>query len=872
MASGNNWLPHTTRRIRKETETTKKQELKISNEKSKIRRDSYSNAMGRSRNKKKSQEDPDTEQHGIPRKTQQGEAISGMSSLQAAMMRDSQGNKKTGTIPWVANQYLYGDEEDSDPEDTRMAEDNASATNESVASRGSGTSSNSNMTTSDNGTSSASTSGSGSGNASTKSNRDMDEENESKASAKSNKSTISNMTVLSKGSVKPTPRSASSAASSVASSQRSTGMNDEQPEEDTKPAAKTKITVSTTTDSSIEGTAANILDGATSVGDSVREAARARLRARLQERERQRRGTFDGPRTYPLPERTFVPPTPHVSNAAKNLKYYDFRIFLHQTTEPREHLFTRVGELIREVFRRDRTARLHIYTADERLRDDRVLDNATWENRFQTDDTITFLQRYFHKAIPYFRNGGWQTMRVLMSHDQPFSFLLTEMSEWMKHNGFAIFEKTLQVEQSITVGWAYMSTDKTHKETLAEELAKWCGFPVGLQWRPTSHEGTSTEQVKAIHFEVEYRRASDDRRAICEIYHWDKKDKWPLGMRFRFVPDMVHGTNADAKKSIHRLRRKQANIVRFMGHELTSNLEQVEETYELIEGHSLRSFILSIMSTEAPTTPLFTGVNKHWDSPRYWVSFLPQFEKEAKSMLAGLLPYMRFKFPRADPDKLDLLFSTEYALDMEESEWDDKRRGVTSIYTKQAEMADKNEDDNAWLIGNLDLLDEKEEDPQPVKTSGRKRNLDLDNETVHTIAARTLTGAPNEPEDPPELLVPDAPTPAEAQQLNWHPATPMARTQQIFQQFRSNYNANPNANPNLVTPQMLQNGVETNYNVNPHNRGHYEAGLYSQPTRELPPPAPSEARGGRSSEGRGSRGGRGRVGGRFGGRGRTGGD
>jgi hypothetical protein len=230
----------------------------------------------------------------------------------------------------------------------------------------------------------------------------------------------------------------------------------------------------------------------------------------------------------------------------------------------------------------------------------------------------------------------------------------------------------------MTVGWAYMSTDKIHKETLMVELSRWCGFPVGLQWRPTNHEGTSTEQIKAVHFEVEWARASHDRRILCEIYHWDKKAFWPLGIPFRFVPDMVHGTNEEAKQSINRLRRKQANIVRYMGHELTDIFVEMDKHYKILDGHSLRSFMMGIMSTTAPDIPLFTAINKHWDSPRYWVSFLPQFEDEARSMISGLLPYLRFKFPNANPDKLDYFFSTEYAYAMEEADWDEKRHGVSS--------------------------------------------------------------------------------------------------------------------------------------------------------------------------------------------------
>jgi hypothetical protein len=74
-----------------------------------------------------------------------------------------------------------------------------------------------------------------------------------------------------------------------------------------------------------------------------------------------------------------------------------------------------------------------------------------------------------------------------------------------------------------------MSTGWINKDVLMEELSRWCGFPVGLQWNDTTHEGLQTKnnEVKALHFEVEKSTASADR---CDIYLWDHKSGWPLGM------------------------------------------------------------------------------------------------------------------------------------------------------------------------------------------------------------------------------------------------------------------------------------------------------------------------------------------------------
>jgi hypothetical protein len=832
--------------------------------------------MGKSKSKKKPEGKIPSEAQRMLWNSQQGKKQDpSMTSLEMAIMRDNQGNRKTGgfPIPWVATEEEADDI--SDPEETgdaerSTAEGSMSDTNESGSSRVNETKKSAKSSSSDSSTTTSETS--------SKSNKSM----------KSQKSTMSNMTHLSGNSkasavsnksVTPSYISRTSSVSAVNLEARLAAPTASMAETTVDMDETTTATMAATTnvpvlvDTSAEEAAshagrmdlsrrlretlieADAAEAATTmpvtpaevevispepplteatVEATASQAARMRLRQRLREQENQRRGgNFNSARTTPLPGRLFVPPTPIVTDASSNLKFYDFRIYLNQSDEPREHLFTRIGELLRELFRRDPTTKIHIYLAETRAADARSLDNDNWENRFQTEDTLTFLQKYFHKAIPYFRNGGWQTMRVLMSHNQPFSFLLTEMSEWMKHNGLAIFEKTLQVEHSMTVGWAYMSTDKTHKETLMKELSLWCGFPVGIQWRPTNDGGLSTEQIKAIHFEVEWGHASHDRRVLCEIYHWNRQGNWPLGMRFRFVPDMVHGTNTEARESINRLRRKQANIVKFMGHELTDTIIDVDRRHATIGNQSVRNFMMGLRTSTNPNTPLFTGINKHWDSPRFWVSFLPQFESEALSMLAGILPFLRFKYPNADVDVLDLMFSTEYAYTMEEASWDPKRNGIVSVYTLQVEQADKNEDDNDWLIGNIDFLADETTEPPNKKVSGRKRNLDLDNETVHTIDARTLSGIPQ-----------DGPTPAEAQRqpaaaIQQRDATPMERSHQVLQTARNNYAAGAVATSpttTFVTPQNSRAGYQGNYATS-RNREHYETGHSNQPTRVLPPPS-----------------------------------
>jgi hypothetical protein len=267
-----------------------------------------------------------------------------------------------------------------------------------------------------------------------------------------------------------------------------------------------------------------------------------------------------------------------------------------------------------------------------------------------------------------------------MTHEKTLDWLMGELSNWLFNNGFGLYEKSLQVEDSIVVGWAYMSTDKLDREEFAEEISRWCGFPVGLQWRNVFNHGQSKHFVKVIHFDVEKKYASHDRRVLGVLYEYKRKAGWPFGVRMCFVPDLNHGANREAKQSCMRLRRKQANIVAFMKHKLTTHLVNVDHVSQALGNQSVRQFLMNVKCRDKPTLPLFTAINKQWKNTKYWVSYLPQNAKEAEAVIEGVLPFTRSKFPDSDVLTLDSLFDPIHAREMDDSEWSDARRSGIMAY------------------------------------------------------------------------------------------------------------------------------------------------------------------------------------------------
>jgi hypothetical protein len=326
-----------------------------------------------------------------------------------------------------------------------------------------------------------------------------------------------------------------------------------------------------------------------------------RLRQKLRERQAAaRRGGKPhavpiGPRRYPLPGREFTPTMPEVPEPQKHLRYYDLRVYLYESDDPRGHLWDRLDEMLQKLFKHDETIKFYPYLEENREGPIEAITKDTWEG-VKEADSIVYLQRYFHKIIEFFRRGGWQTVRVLMTHKEEFETIIGECGAWLQNNFFGLYIKSLQVEESIVVGWAYMSVEKINRDEFAEELSQWCGFPVGLQWRNVAHNGESNRTVKALHFDVEKRYASADRRVLGSLYEWKRKSGWPFGVRLRFVPEMRHGATKEAKQSCLRLRRKQANIVAFTKHYLHEGLHAIDHVSAAIGNISVRQFLANINS------------------------------------------------------------------------------------------------------------------------------------------------------------------------------------------------------------------------------------------------------------------------------------
>jgi hypothetical protein len=187
---------------------------------------------------------------------------------------------------------------------------------------------------------------------------------------------------------------------------------------------------------------------------------------------------------------------------------------------------------------------------------------------------------FFHGGYPLFA-GGMRTCQILMTHSKPFKDLVRNVSHYLQRVEAGFFKKSLQTEMSMTIGWAYMSTTQMDRELLAEQLSYLMGIPVGLQWRMIFTERppegiAEKDKVRAIHFEVEDNDVPYAKKALAEIYHHQKLEGFPLGIRFRFVPDFQRVTYSQDKDKIRELIGMQQTFQDKIGHTTSSDIWSID--------------------------------------------------------------------------------------------------------------------------------------------------------------------------------------------------------------------------------------------------------------------------------------------------------
>jgi hypothetical protein len=373
----------------------------------------------------------------------------------------------------------------------------------------------------------------------------------------------------------------------------------------------------------------------------------------------------------------YSPEPPKVVVRGPHLQYYDVRVPVRPSKEGDDSwdiVIKAFKALMAELWGADPSIKIFPYLAFNRESNNTYLDSVISFKNLSRENFTDF----FHGGYPLFA-GGMRTCQILMTHSKPFKDLVRNVSHYLQRVKAGFFKKSLQTELSMSIGWAYMSTSQMDRDLLAEQLSYLLGIPVGLQWRMIFTERppegiTEKDKVRAIHFEVEDNDVPYAKKALAELYHHNKLEGFPLGIRLRFVPDFQRVTYSQDKDKIRELIGMQQTFQDKIGHTASSDIWSIDA--KLPDGRSLREYMMNMKVDNELSKPLFVAINPDPKGLQYL--FFPQFRDEATSTLMHLLVRLRSEYPEARKTSLDKLFDRNARERADETKWDPVTKKATA--------------------------------------------------------------------------------------------------------------------------------------------------------------------------------------------------
>jgi hypothetical protein len=238
---------------------------------------------------------------------------------------------------------------------------------------------------------------------------------------------------------------------------------------------------------------------------------------------------------------------PIVKWPEKYIGYYDLKVKLRPSTDPWKEVANAFMELLNLAWSIDSTIKIFIYSAKERAENDDFIGKPDDMKDLANKDLLKFFERGY--PLP---EGGFRSAKVVMTHDQSLSEIMTCIGSTLKRSERGIYKCAMQAEKFTTIGWAYMSTQYTHKDSLAQALKETLGIPIALQWRLITTDVPPAkipkkQLAKALHFIVEDGDVEYAKQKLSEMYNGVKYNDFPLGMRLRFMPMFARVPNIKAQ-------------------------------------------------------------------------------------------------------------------------------------------------------------------------------------------------------------------------------------------------------------------------------------------------------------------------------------
>jgi hypothetical protein len=359
-------------------------------------------------------------------------------------------------------------------------------------------------------------------------------------------------------------------------------------------------------------------------------------------------------------------------------------------------------------------------------------------------------QRYFHEAYPRFKGGKIWTA-IYLGTTKTLKDLIKEGLWWFEQFGYQLWDRQLQCESIVTIGWAIGSLPHMNELPIRNALKRELGIEVGLRWRGIDTQEPDAfaveKKVSAWHFEVSTKDRAKAEDLLAQTYN-SRATSFPGYLRLRYAP--LHQTVLPTalRIKINRMVVRQHFIVKKLHTQVATEIHTLDFTATTTPMPSLRQRFLAITTKSDNTRQLFHSVDK-LERPRHRkgqvvFSIHPDNYAEALTRIASLLSYVWYEIDQTFTfDTLGIRQAfldrnvnhcfTEYAVEKAlRSIWDPITGTVRNAESDYVDELEDCDDDMAQLI-DIDMS--AMEDATTVSTMmGYIPNL-KSTDTVSTIAS-----------------------------------------------------------------------------------------------------------------------------------------
>jgi hypothetical protein len=319
---------------------------------------------------------------------------------------------------------------------------------------------------------------------------------------------------------------------------------------------------------------------------------------------------------------------------------------------------------------------------------------------------------------------------------------------------FRMFLKKVQVEKTKTVVWLYRTHGKLECEKFEEELNKIVTFPVAVKWKKIwgSPKPPTKERIfdyHAYHLEVNASSKKYDTLKLKEIFHAAREQgdpMFPLGIECRLIEDVSNVKAESDKKKLRKMWAKQAAYKRRVLYKEEYQFADVDMELEGLGGHTIRQFMMDLVSEEDETLPLFLGISRMYgknNAGKWWVIVPPQCEEESDDVLQGLLPLLQYEIGRHNPledaiamiRKLKEQFTEDTVETLRELRWDPIGRCAISMSSEALDAQCNNPRDEKFDFSEMeeDLQIPEEAPKMKTKIKHTPDDISVGVDSVGTI-------------------------------------------------------------------------------------------------------------------------------------------